>query len=778
MGQFGVGQAVTRVEDRRLLTGAGRYSDDVSLPGQVHAVFLRSPHAHARIGAVDIEAAKAAPGVLAIFTIDDVKAAGLGGIKSLYPLKQKDGSPLFAPDRPLLADGVARHVGDPVAMVVAETPAQARDAAELVDVDYDARPACVDMDAATAPDAPKVWDDAPDNRSFLWSVGEEAETAAALQRAERVLRLKLVNNRVVVNSIEPRVALGAHEDGRFTLHTPSQGPHSIRRQLARDIFHLDEDDFHLITGDVGGAFGMKIFLYPEQPMVLFAAKRLGRPVKWTGERSADAFQADIQGRDHISEIELGVDAEDRIAALRIHTKANLGSYVSNFGALIPTNAGCRMLSGVYAIPTIYVEVEGLFTHTVPVDAYRGAGRPEATYLIERLMDAAAHDLGLDPIDFRRRNYIEASAMPFTTALGVTYDSGDFAAMTERAMALADRDGFEARRAEAAARGKLRGFGFAYYIESCGAGSGETAKLAVDETGAVTLYIGTQSNGQGHETAYAQIIADKLGIPIDRVRVIQGDTDLVKTGNGTGGSRSLPQGGPSVERGTDDLIANARKIAAQVLEAGEGDIDLADGVFSVVGTDRRKSLGDLARAARDPAINPAGADAGLGGEATFKADHNTYPNGAHVCEVEIDPDTGTVDIKRYIVCDDFGTVVNPLLLAGQVHGGIAQGLGQALMEHTVYDADGQLLSGSFMDYTLPRADTVPGFEFHYYDDIPCATNPMGIKGAGEAGAIGAPPASINAIVDALAPYGIRHVDMPATAASIWRAIQSAPARAAE
>lgn len=778
MGRFGVGQAVTRVEDKRLLTGAGRYTDDVNLPGQAHAVFLRSPYAHARIAALDTEAAKAAPGVLGVYTIADVKAAGLGGIKSLYPLKQKDGSPLIAPDRPLLADGVARHVGDPVAMVVAETPAQARDAAEAIDVDYEARPAVVDMDAATAPDAPVVWEEAPGNRSFLWSVGKEEETATALQGAHRTVRLRLVNNRIVVNSIEPRVALGAYDDGRYTLYTPSQGPHSIRRQLARDIFHLEEDDFHLITGDVGGAFGMKIFLYPEQPMVLFAAKRLGRPVKWTGERSADAFQADIQGRDHISDVALGVDADNRIVALHIRTKANLGSYVSNFGALIPTNAGCRMLSGVYDIPAIYVEVEGLFTHTVAVDAYRGAGRPEATYLVERLMDAAAHDLGLDPIDFRRANYIPARAMPFTTALGVTYDSGDFAAMTDRAMRLADRAGFEARRAQSAARGKLRGFGFAYYIESCGAGSGETATLSVDEAGAVTLYIGSQSNGQGHETAYAQIVADKLGIPIDRVRVVQGDTDLVKTGNGTGGSRSLPQGGPSVERGTDALIDNAKKLAAEVLEAGESDIALEDGAFTVVGTDRRKSLADLARAARDPAVNPAGAEAGLGGEATFKAEHNTYPNGAHVCELEIDPETGKVEILRYIVCDDFGTVVNPLLLEGQVHGGIVQGLGQALMEHTVYDADGQLLSGSFMDYTMPRADTVPGFEFHYWDDIPCATNPMGVKGAGEAGAIGAPPASINAVVDALRPHGVRHIDMPATAAAIWREIQAAGALAAE
>lgn len=780
MGRFGVGQAVPRVEDQRLLTGAGKYTDDVSLPGQAYAVFLRSPYAHAKILSVDVTEAKAAPGVLGIFTGEDVKAAGIGTIPSLYPLKQKDGSPLYEPPHPVLAQGVVRHVGDPVAMVVAETWAQARDAMELIVADYEDLPANTELARALDADTPQVWPDAPNNRSFIWGMGDEAKTAKAFDNAVHKVTLELINNRIVVNPMEPRAALGAYEDGRYVLYTPSQGPHSLRRQLARNIFKVSDDQVRVITGDVGGGFGMKIFLYPEQPMVLFAAKAIGRPVKWTAERSTDGFLSDIHGRDHVTKAELALDADYRFTGLRVHTIANLGAYISNFGAFIPTGCCAPMLPGVYATPAMYYEVDGVFTNTVPVDAYRGAGRPEATYLLERLVDKAARDLGVDPVELRMKNYIKPEALPYTTPTDKVYDSGNFALMTERILKLTDREGFAARKAASAKAGKLRGWGMAYYIEMCGAGSGETSRMKVDSDGVVTLFIGTQSNGQGHETAYTQIIADRMGLDPSQIRIVQGDTDTVITGNGTGGSRSIPEGGPGVYNATELLKEKAIRIAASVLEADAADVEFADGAASVVGTDRRMSLADIAKAAQDPAHLADGEEPGLNAEASYKSPEATFPNGAHVCELEVDPETGTVAIQSYTVCDDFGTVLNPNMLAGQVHGGIAQGLGQALMEHTVYDpASGQLLSGSFMDYTMPRADTVPSFKFHYFEDMPCATNPMGLKGAGEAGAIGAPPAAINAIVDALSIYGINHIDMPATPLSIWQAIQHAErARAAE
>lgn len=780
MGRFGVGQAVPRVEDQRLLTGAGRYTDDVSLPGQAYAVFLRSPYAHARIVSLDVAEAKAAPGVLGVFTGEDVKRAGLGNIPSLYPLKQKDGSPLYEPPRPVLADGVVRHVGDPIAMVVAESWAQARDAAELIAVDYDELPANTELARALDADTPQIWADAPRNRSFLWAMGDEEKTAKAFDEAAHRVTLDFVNNRIVVNPMEPRAALGAFEDGRYILHTPSQGPHSIRQQLAKNIFKVPKEEIRVVTGDVGGGFGMKIFLYPEQPMVLFAAKAIGRPVKWTAERSTDGFLSDIHGRDHVTRAELALDADYKFTALRVHTIANLGAYISNFGAFIPTGCHAPMLPGVYATPTLYAEVEGVFTNTVPVDAYRGAGRPEASYLLERLVDKAAHDLGIDPVDLRLRNYIPESALPYTTPTDKTYDSGNFARMTERILELTDRAGFPARKADSAKRGRLRGWGMAYYIEMCGAGGGETSRMKVDSDGVVTLFIGTQSNGQGHETAYTQIIADRMGIDPGQIRIVQGDTDLVLTGNGTGGSRSIPEGGPGLYNATELLKEKAVRIAASVLEADKADVEFVDGTARVVGTDRSLSLAEIAKAAQDPTHLEDGEEPGLAAEASYKSPEATYPNGAHVCELEIDPDTGTVEILDYTVCDDFGTVLNPNMLAGQVHGGIVQGLGQALMEHTVYDPDsGQLLSGSFMDYTLPRADRVPSFRFHYFEDTPCTTNPMGLKGAGEAGAIGAPPAAINAIVNALSQFGIDHIDMPATPLAIWQAIRAARmARAAE
>lgn len=769
MGRFGVGQSVMRVEDHRLVTGHGHYTADIDLDGQAWGHVVRSPYGHARIESIDLSAARAMPGVLAIYTCDDLKRAALGTIRCLAPATQPDGSTQPMPPHPILADGVARHVGDPIAFVVAETPAQARDAAEAVVIEADPLPAATDPVATTAADAPQIHADAPGNVSFRWEKGDRAATDAAFARAAHIVTTRLVNNRVVVNPIEPRAALGAWDGERFTLYTPSQGPHSLRAQLADHIFGMPREAVRVITSDVGGGFGMKIFLYAEQPLVLFAARELGRPVKWVADRSSDGFLSDNHGRDQVNEVEMALDAEGRFLALRAHTYANMGAYLSNFAPYIPTDCGVLMLNGTYRFEAIHASVTGVFTNTVPVDAYRGAGRPEAIYLIERTVDAAARQLGIDPADLRRRNFIAADDMPFTTAIGATYDSGDFARNLDVALERAEHGDLARRKADAAARGKLRGLGIAYYIENCGAGLKETGRIRVSADGAVTLTIGTQSNGQGHETAYAQIIAERLGIDIDRIRVLQGDTDIVATGRGTGGSRSISIGGISTQRAAQDVIDKGTQIAAEMLEAAAVDIEFADGVFSIAGTDRRASLAEIAAAAEDPTRLPAGAEPGLIGEASYGSGHYTFPNGCHVCEVEIDPDTGAVEIVSYTVVDDFGVALNPMMLEGQVHGGIGQGIGQALHERCVYDGDGQLLSGSFMDYGLPRADDIPAIDLALYEDAPCKTNSLGVKGAGEAGAIGAPPAVMNAIADALAERGVPPIDMPATPEAVWSAL---------
>ena len=777
MAKFGIGQPIRRTEDLQLLSGHGQYTADVDWDNQAYAVAVRSPYAHANILAIDIDDAKGAPGVLDIFTGDDMLDDGIGAMPANIVVTQTDGSKMIHPPRYALATGKVRHVGDPVAFVIAETLDQARDAAELVMVDYDDLPSVTDTDKADAPDAPLVYDEAPNNRSFTWDFGDEAAVQAGLKDAAHTVTLKLINNRIIVNSMEPRAALGKYEGdaetGRYSLHTPTQGVHSVQRQLADDIFHVDKSRMRILTGNVGGGFGMKIFLYPEQLCVLYGAKRIGRPVKWVAERSYDGFTTDKMGRDHVSEITLGLDEDLKITGLDITLKAAMGAYISGFQAFIPTMASAKMYSGVYAIPAIHLRVHGLFTNTTPVDAYRGAGRPEAAYLLERLMDKAALDLGVDPVDLRKRNYIPTSAMPYTTPVGPVYDSGDFARLTDIALQRADRSSFEARRQESASRGKLRGMGMSYYIECCGAGPGEQADIRVAEDGAVTLYIGTQDNGQGHQTAYKQIISNRLDIDLDRITVIQGDTDVVERGGGTGGSRSIPEGGVAVRDATEGVVEKGKQIASVLMETAAADIEYVDGKFAVVGTDRTVSFEDVARAAHDPTIVPDGVDPGLDVKARHKAEAQTYPNGCHVCELEIDPETGTLDILNYVVVDDFGTVVNPMMLAGQVHGGIGQGLGQSLMEETIYDPEtGQLLSGSYMDYCMPRADNIPNIDFTYVDDIPCATNPLGIKGAGEAGAIGAPPASINAIVDAMKHLGIHHIDMPATQSRIWQTLQAA------
>ncbi len=616
------------------------------------------------------------------------------------------------------------------------------------------------------------------NLAFDWGLGDEAAVERAISAARHRVSLELVNNRVVVNSMEPRGAIGEYDAGEdaYTLWSSTQGSHFLRGLLAENVFKIPENRMRVVTRDVGGGFGMKFFLYPEHVLVLWAAKRLGRPVKWTPERS-DAFMTDTHGRDNVTRLELALDDELRFLGLKVETVANMGAYLSNFAPEIPTGSGGPMFSGVYAIPAIHVAVKGAFTNTVPVDAYRGAGRPEAAYALERLVDYAARRLGVAPEELRRRNFIRPQAMPYATPLGLTYDSGDFAHNMDQALAAADSAGFAARQAEARARGRWRGLGHAVYIEQSGFPPDEFAELRFDPSGTLTMLLGTQSSGQGHQTAYAQLAAERLGLPLDKIRVTQGDTAAIGFGRGTGGSRSLPVGGASVDAAAQKLIAKGRRIAAHLLEAAEADVDFAEGVFRIAGTDRELGIAAVARAAFDPTQLPPEVEPGFAESGHFTPPAPTFPNGCHVCEVEIEPETGHVDVVRYLVVDDFGTVVNPLLLQGQVQGGVAQGVGQAMLERCVYDAEtGQLVTGSLTDYCLPRAEDLPAIEFAY-NVVPCRTNPLGIKGAGEAGAIGSPPALVNAICAALAPLGIEHIDMPVTPERLWQAIRAAELRKA-
>jgi carbon-monoxide dehydrogenase large subunit len=779
MGQFGFGQSVRRKEDVRFVTGRGRYTDDITLPGQTAAFVVRSPFAHATFKIKDTGAAKKVPGVLAVLTGADAKADGLGDIPCKVPLKNRDGSSSAMPPYPILVEAEARHVGDAVALVVAETLAQARDAAELLDIDWNPLPAAADTAGALAADAPQVWPEAKGNLVFDWELGNAKATEEAFKKADKVVELELINNRIIVNSMEPRGALGAFDpkDDRYALYTSTQGSHTIQGLLAESVFKIKPDRIRVVTPDVGGGFGMKLFLYREHALVLWAAKKVGRPVKWTSERT-EAFLSDTQGRDHVTKARLALAKDGRFLGFKVETVANLGAYLSNYGPFIPTLAGTGMLAGLYSTPAIHAHVRGSFTHTVPIDAYRGAGRPEAAYVVERIVDVAARELGLTPDEIRRRNFIPPSAMPFTTALGETYDSGEFTKTMEKSMAAADWTGIGARKAASQKKGKLRGIGMACYVEACGGGGPEDAWITVEPGGAVIVTIGTQSTGQGHETAYSQVAAETLGIDLDQISVVQGDTDTVKTGAGTGGSRSLPVGGVCVEGAATEVISKGKKIAAHVLEAAEADIEFADGRFAIAGTDRRMTLFEVAAAANDPKRRPAGMEPGLNGTKKFTPPASTYPNGCHIAEVEVDPETGTVTVDRYTIVDDFGTVLNPMLLQGQVHGGVAQGVGQALHEACVYDETGQLVTGSLMDYQLPRADDLPNLAFDM-NPVKCATNPLGLKGCGEAGAIGAPPTIINALVDALQPYGIRHIDMPATAQRVWAVTRGGSAkRAAE
>ena len=768
MGENAFGQSVLRKEDSRLLTGKGRYTDDVTLPGEAHAFMLRGQHAHARILSIDVTAALAMPGVLAVLTGADLAADGIGplpanGTLIKLPGVTAEAQEIIRKPRPLLAMDMVRFAGEAVAMIVAESLEQARDAAEAIEIDYETLPAITDTRTAPEAGAPQVWSDAPSNIAFNWSAGDQAATDAAFAKAARVVRLEAVNNRVVVGAMENRNAIGVFdpESGRYTLTTGTQMPHGVRDQLAESVFGLPVTSLRVLVPDVGGSFGIKNAVYPEQGLVLWAAKRLGRPVKWIGDRS-DSFLSDCHARDNVSLGELALDADGQFLALRVTTTSNLGAYLSAKGMLSPTT-NTPAYAGVYRTPSIHIRVFGVYTHTAPTEVYRGAGRPEAIHLLERLVDLAGRETGIGALALRRRNLLTPAELPFQTALGLVYDSGDFAMVLDGALAKADVEGFAARRAASEARGKRRGIGLAHYCERVGGGWPEKAWLDLDGHARATVRIGTMSNGQGHETAYAQMVAERLGISINDVTVVQGDTDLIESGHGTGGSASLPIGGVALDRASSDLIQQITALASEELEASEADITFEDGRFKIAGTDVQAPLAKVAARLGEKILT---------GNGLWAPQTPTFPNGCHVAEVEVDPETGVVTVEAYSMLHDFGRVLNPMLLEGQLHGGVAQGLGQAALEHVVYDPDsGQLLSGSLMDYCLPRADDLPSLNLETVV-TPSPFNPLGVKGCGEAGAAGAPPALMNAIMDALGPLGVKHLDMPATPLRVWEALRAA------
>jgi len=774
MSKFGVSQPVNRREDNRLLTGTGRFIDDFQPDDVLFGLPVRARRGHARIKALDVAAAREVPGVVAVLTAEDLAAAGVQPIAVVSPAKPKEGGAYREQHQPLLARDQVRYVGDAVAFVVAESEAAARDAAELVDIDDEPLPAPFGCDRAADASAPALYDDG--NLCFEWEQGDAATVGDAFAAATHVSRLDVINNRVVLNAIETRGCLAAYDPagaggrGKFTLTVPTQMPNPMQKQVAQ-VLGLDLDQVRIVVPDVGGGFGGKNSLFPEYGLCLFAARQFGRPVKWMGDRS-DAFITDFHGRDNVMTGQMAFDADGRITAIRVDSFADLGAYTASRGPVSPVN-GFIMLSNTYRIPAMYAHVTAVHTATVPTDPYRGAGRPEVTYLIERLIDVAAAEQGIDRVELRRRNLIPTDAFPYRTPTGLNYEPCDFAGVMDAAMARTGWADIGARRAEAAARGRLRGIGMSNYIERCGGGGGlaEAARIEFAEDGALTVYSGAQANGQGHETAFSQIIHEHLGLPFEQIRVVEGDTDQVHRGIGTGGSWSIPMGGGAISLAAEKVIEKARRVAGHLLEAAEADLEFADGRFRVAGTDVSMTLRQVAIAAQDPARLPAGETPGLDQEAEHKPDNFTYPYGCHIAEVEIDPDTGAVDLVNYACVHDFGRALNPNLLAGQVHGGVTQGIGQALMEHTVFDDDGQMLSGSFMDYCLPRADDLPAFDFAH-QDTPTAHNILGMKGCGEAGATGAPPAVINAVVDALAAHGVRHIDMPATPDRVWTALRAA------
>ncbi len=782
-----IGQSVRRKEDARFLTGAGQYTDDVTLPNQTHAYFLRSPHAHAKIRSIDTSKARTAPGVVAVYTGADLE--GVNGLPCGWLITSVDGTAMKEPPHPVLAKGKVRYVGDHVALVVAETRSQAKDAAELIDVDYDVLPAVVNPVDALKPGAPQIHDEAPGNKCYTWSLGDKAAVDAAFAKAAHVTKLDLVNNRLIPNAIEPRAAVASYSraDEAYTLYVTSQNPHVERLLMTAFVLGLPEHKVRVIAPDVGGGFGSKIYLYAEETAMVWASKRVNRPIKWAAERS-ESFVSDAHGRDHVTHAELALDTDGKFLAMRVRTTAAMGAYLSTFASCIPTILYGTLLAGQYTTPAIHCEVTAVFTNTAPVDAYRGAGRPEATYVVERIVREAGVEMGIAQDEIRRRNFIRS--FPYQTPVALSYDIGDYDQTLAGANELADVKGFPARKAEAAKRGKLRGLGYASYIEACGlapsnvagalgarAGLFEAGQVRVHPTGSVTVFTGSHSHGQGHETTFAQIVASKLGIPIDNVDIVHGDTGRVLFGMGTYGSRSLAVGGTAIVKALGKVVAKGKKIAAHLLEAAETDIEFEDGKFTVAGTDRSKTFGEIALTAYVPHNYPLDKlEPGLDETAFYDPTNFTYPAGTHICEVEIDPDTGVVRIASFSACDDFGNIINPMIVEGQVHGGLAQGIGQALLESCVYDADsGQLLTGSYMDYAMPRADDMPSFKVSTRV-TPCTHNPLGAKGCGEAGAIGSPAALMNAVLDALAPLGVKHLDMPASPQRVWHAIQSAKAGA--
>ena len=772
-----IGARIPRKEDYRFLTGAGQYTDDVSLPNQAYAAFVRSPHAHANIKSIKTDKAKASPGVIGIFTGADLANAKVGGLPCGWLITDVQGQPMKEPPHPCLAQGKARHVGDQVAVVIASTLDQARDAAEKVEVDYEVLAAVVDPKKASS--SKPIHDIAPDNVCYVWALGDKAKVDEAFARAAHVTKLDFINNRLIPNAIEPRAAIGSYSraDDAYTLYVASQNPHVERLLMTAFVLGLPEHKVRVVAPDVGGGFGSKIYLYAEDVVVTWASKQLNRPVKWTSDRS-EAFLSDAHGRDHATTAELALGKDGKFLAMRVHTTANLGAYLSTFASCIPTILYATLLAGQYTTPVIYCEVTAVFTNTTPVDAYRGAGRPEATYVVERLVETAARELKLDPVELRRRNFIRQ--FPYQTPVALQYDTGNYEATLDAALKLGEVSSYNSRKEQSSKNGKLRGIGYAAYIEACGiapsavagslgarAGLFEAGEVRVHPTGSVTVFTGSHSHGQGHETTFAQVVADRLGLPIENVDIVHGDTSKILFGMGTYGSRSLAVGGTAIVKALDKIIAKGRKIAAHLLEASEADIEYDRGEFKVAGTDRKKMFGEIAFAAYVPHNYPHDKlEPGLNENAFYDPSNFTFPAGTYVCEVEVDRDTGQVSVERFTAVDDFGKIINPMIVEGQVHGGLTQGIGQALTEGCRYDAAGQLTTGSFMDYCLPRAGDVPMFKIDTRE-TPCTHNPLGVKGCGEAGAIGAPAAVMNAITDAL---GVKDLPMPATAQSVWRSLQ--------
>ncbi len=775
----GIGDAVQRKEDFRFLTGRGTYTDDINRMGQTHAVFVRSPHAHAKIKSVDTSAASQASGVVGILTGADMVADEVGSLICGWNVVDRHGEGHKAPPHPPLAHDTVKHVGDQVAVVIAETLAEAQAAAELVDVDYEVLAA--NVDTASAMSGPEIHPEAPGNLCYDWILGEEATVDAALANSAHVTELDIVNNRLVPNPMEPRAAIGEYDmaTGEYTCFSTSQNPHVLRLILCAFVLGIPETKLKVIAPDVGGGFGSKIFCYAEETTCVWASKKVGRPVKWTSTRS-EAFLTDAHGRDHVSHVKLGIDADGKFTALKVETIANMGAYLSTFASSVPTYLYATLLAGQYTTPVIFCNTKAVFTNTVAVDAYRGAGRPEATFVVERIVESAARELGVDPAELRRKNFIQPDQFPYETPVALTYDTGNYEASLDKAMSMIDYAGFPARRATSEANGKRRGIGISAYIEACGiapsavvgslgAGVGlwESAQVRFNATGTVTVFTGSHSHGQGHETAFAQLASTKLGIPFENVEVVHGDTSKVPMGMGTYGSRSLAVGGSAIDRACDKIIEKGKKIAAHLLEAAVEDIEFADGNFTVAGTDKAKAMGEVVFTAYVPHNYPEGVEPGMDETAFYDPGNFTYPAGTHIAEVEIDEATGVTEIVDWVAVDDFGNIINPMIVEGQVHGGIAQGVGQALLEGTVYDPEsGQLVTGSYMDYCMPRADDLPSFRVDMTTTA-CTHNPLGVKGCGEAGAIAAPAALINAITHAT---GTMTVEMPATSERVWRALQ--------